>query len=126
MTMDVDILISKFDLKDLETNIKKARSKINENEVVFNISWKLRSDLEYYIALIKLEIEKQIDFENVFKTLRMKKEDKERNKLLDLIEENILQIQKPNKNLQELLNTMWKARELLTLLIREVEPNKKK
>ncbi|MHA1754769.1 MAG: hypothetical protein ACTSYR_04560 [Candidatus Odinarchaeia archaeon] len=113
-----------IDLKSLKSEIQQAKNIKNKSQL-FEHTWKIRADLEYYTALISLELNEEDKINDITKTIRIKKEERDISKILNRVEDQIKQLN-DNKpiNLHETLNNLWKARELMTILIREIEPKK--
>ncbi|MHA1409385.1 MAG: hypothetical protein ACTSQY_03525 [Candidatus Odinarchaeia archaeon] len=126
MTGNISISKVTFEPKKIKEQLEEAKKHINDDKKLFNILWKLRSDIEYYIAILALELEDKINIEEHTKTIRIKKSERDKNKILGLIEENLDKIQEPDGDFYNLFESIWKMRELLTILVREVEPKPKK
>ena len=115
-----------LDINKINNYIAEAKENINDDKLLFDILWKIRSDIEYSIALMRLDVEDNLDFDKLAKIIRMKKSDRDKHKLMILIEENISGLDGKNNDFSELIEKIWKVREYLTILIREVEPEVKK
>lgn len=99
---------------------------VDENSFLPNL-WMIRAEIEYLTSILSLDLEGNVEFEKITRPLRLKKEEKNKNNLINQISKVALELS--NNNSSETLcvfEKLWKLREFTTILLRLMESPIKK
>jgi len=117
----------KVHLNNITMRIKGIlNNTVDENSFLPNL-WMIRAEIEYLTSILSLDLEGNVEFEKITRPLRLKKEEKNKNNLINQISKVALELS--NNNSSETLcvfEKLWKLREFTTILLRLMESPIKK
>lgn len=111
----------KLNLHELFIGVKSLKENSGNELALGNILWQLRSEIEYLTGILSLDIEGEADLDKLTKTVRLNKDEKNKQRLIKEITEKLdeLEANKPSK--VDLFENLWRLRELITIVIRLLE-----
>ncbi|MEM2906586.1 MAG: hypothetical protein QW739_00700 [Candidatus Odinarchaeota archaeon] len=117
----------KVNLDNIATRIKEILNNTIDGNSFLPTLWKIRSEVEYLTGILSLDLEGNVEFEKITRPLRLKKEEKNKNNIINQINKVVLELSnnKSGDNLH-VFEKLWKLREFTTILLRLMEPPIKK